>query len=59
MVRTAADKNTEQIYIIRPDIDNLRIICNHINADIRNSNISKYPYKVLFAPRKVICKCNN
>ncbi len=53
MVRSAADKNSEWIYIVRPDIENLRIICKQINSDIKLSNISKYPYKILFAPRKV------
>ena len=53
MVRSTADKNSEWIYIVRPDIENLRIICKQINSDIKLSNISKYPYKILFAPRKV------
>jgi hypothetical protein len=53
MVRTQADKSMEWIYIVRPDINNLRIICKQINSDIKMSSVSKYPYKILFAPRKV------
>lgn len=53
MVRTQADKSMEWIYIVRPDINNLRIICKQINSDIKMSSVSKYPYKILFAPRKL------
>ena len=53
MTRGPGDKNFEWIYIVRPDIENLKLICKQINNDIRLSNVSKYPYKVLFAPRKL------
>ena len=41
------------IYIVRPDIDNLKLICKQINNDIRLSHVSRYPYKIIFAPRKI------
>jgi len=52
LIRGPQDKNFEWIYIVRPEVENLKLICKQINNDIRTNNISKYPYKVLFAPRK-------
>lgn len=34
-------------------MDNLKLICKQINNDIRLSNVSKFPYKIIFAPRKL------
>ncbi len=53
LVRGQADKAFEWIYIVRPEVENLKLICKQINNDLRTSNVPKYPYKILFAPRKL------
>lgn len=56
LMRGPQDKNFEWIYIVRPEVENLKMICKQINNDIRLSAVSRYPYKILFAPRKLfIC----
>lgn len=53
LLKNDQDKSVEWIYIVRPDVENLKIICNQINNDIRLSKLSKFPYKIIFAPRKL------
>lgn len=39
--------------MIRPYVEDIQTICDHIKEDIKNNYKPYYPYKVLFSPRKL------
>ena len=41
------------IYIVRCEISEIKVICKQIQSDLNNKTLSRYPYKILFSPRKV------
>ncbi|CAF0708878.1 unnamed protein product [Brachionus calyciflorus] len=56
LAKNPDEKNLEWIYIIRPNVNDLKIVCNHIKEDLMKNIRYLYPYKILFSPRKLfIC----
>ncbi|RNA37684.1 vacuolar sorting-associated 33B [Brachionus plicatilis] len=54
--KNANQKDVEWIYIMRPYAEDIKKVCEHIKDDLRKNIRYRYPYKIVFSPRKLyIC----